>query len=46
MIFLPMFKQHIYYLNTVENKLLAELRDAILPDLLSGNIDVSKLEDN
>ena len=46
MIFLPMFKQHIYYLNTVENKLLAELRDAILPDLMSGNIDVSKLEDN
>lgn len=41
MIFLPMFKQHIYYLNDRENELLAELRDAILPALMSGEIDVT-----
>lgn len=29
-----------YYLNDVENKLLAELRDALLPDLMSGKIEV------
>ena len=40
MMFLPMLKQHIYYLNDVENKLLAELRDALLPDLMSGKINV------
>ena len=40
MMFLPMLKQHIYYLNDVENKLLAELRDALLPDLMSGKIEV------
>lgn len=40
MMFLPMLKQHIYYLNDVENKLLAELRDALLPDFMSGKINV------
>lgn len=39
-IFLPMWKQHIVYLNQEENRLLAELRDAILPDLMSGKIQV------
>lgn len=37
-IFMPMFKQHLYYLNDKENELLAELRDALLPDLMSGKI--------
>lgn len=38
------WKQHIYYLNNEENRYLAELRDALLPDLISGKIDVSKIE--
>lgn len=37
---LPMWKQHIFYLNTEENRLLAELRDAMLPDLMSGKLEV------
>lgn len=37
---LPMWKQHIFYLNTEENRLLAELRDAMLPDLMSGKLKV------
>lgn len=35
---LQMWKQHIMYLNNEENRYLAELRDAILPDLMSGKI--------
>jgi len=35
-----MWKQHIYYLNEKENTYLAELRDALLPDLMSGKIEV------
>ena len=42
--FLPMWKQHIFYLNQEENRLLAELRDALLPDLMSGKIDVSGVQ--
>lgn len=38
-----MWKQHIMYLNNQENVLLAELRDALLPKLLGGEIDVSEL---
>lgn len=38
--FLPMWKQHIYYLNQEENRLLAELRDAMLPELMSGRLSV------
>lgn len=34
------WKQHIYYLNTEENRYLAELRDALLPELMSGKIDL------
>lgn len=30
--FLPMWKQHVFYLNKKENRLLAELRDALLTD--------------
>lgn len=35
-----MWKQHLYYLNIEENRYLAELRDALLPDLMSGKIDI------
>lgn len=38
--FLPMWKQHIFYLNQEENRLLAELRDAVLPELMSGKLSV------
>lgn len=37
---LQTWKQHIYYLNQEENRYLAELRDALLPELLSGKIDL------
>lgn len=43
MFFLPMWKQHIYYLNLEENRLLAELRDAMLPDLMSGKLNAEDL---
>lgn len=39
-IFMPIFKQHIYYLNNRENELLMELRDAVLPELMSGKISI------
>lgn len=35
---LQMWRQHIMYLNNEENRYLAELRDALLPDLMSGRI--------
>lgn len=38
--FLQMWKQHIYYLNNEENRLLAELRDAMMPELMSGKLVV------
>jgi hypothetical protein len=38
--FLNHWKQMIMHLNTEENRLLAELRDALLPELMSGNIKV------
>ena len=34
--FINMYKQHLYYLNNEENRLLAELRDSMLPFLLNG----------
>lgn len=34
------WKQHIYYLNQEENRYLAELRDALLPELMSGKINL------
>lgn len=40
MMIMQMWKQHIYYLNNEENKYLAELRDALLPELMSGKIDI------
>lgn len=35
------WKQHIFYLNQEENRYLAELRDALLPELMSGKIDLN-----
>lgn len=35
---IQMWKQHIMYLNNVENRYLAELRDALLYDLMNGKI--------
>lgn len=37
---LQMWKQHIMYLNNEENRYLIELRDALLPDLMSGKIKI------
>ena len=38
--FLSHWKQMIMYLNAEENRLLAEFRDALLPELMSGRIEV------
>lgn len=40
---LQMWKQHIMYLNMEENRYLLELRDALLPDLMSGKIDITEI---
>ena len=40
--FLPLWKQHIKTMNVMENMLLAELRDALLPALMSGRIELNK----
>ena len=40
--FLPLWKQHIKTMNVMENLLLAELRDALLPALMSGRIELNK----
>lgn len=40
MMIFQMWKQHIYYLNEEENRYLAEMRDALLPELMSGRIEV------
>lgn len=42
--FLSVWKNQIALLNTMQNQYLAELRDAMLPDLMSGKIDVSGIE--
>lgn len=34
------WKQHIYFLNQEENKYLAELRDNLIEDLMSGKLEV------
>lgn len=39
--FMNMWKQHIYFLNNEENRLLAELRDAMLPYLMSGDLEIT-----
>lgn len=40
MMILNTWKQHIYYLNNEENRYLAELRDALLPELIRGKIQM------
>ena len=42
--FLSIWKNQISLLNTMENQYLSELRDALLPDLMSGKIDVSNVQ--
>lgn len=37
---LQMYKAHLMFLNNEENRLLAELRDALLPKLMSGEIEI------
>lgn len=39
--FLNHWKQMIMYLNTEENRILAEFRDALLPELISGKMEVN-----
>lgn len=41
--FLSIWKNQISLLNTMENQYLSELRDALLPDLMSGKLDVSNV---
>lgn len=36
--FMNMYKQHIYYLNNEENRLLSELRDSMLSLLMNGEL--------
>ena len=43
--FLSHWKQMIIHLNTEENRLLAEFRDALLPELMSGRIEVKDTEE-
>lgn len=38
--FLNIWKQSIIYLNNEENRLLAEFRDALIPELMSGKIEL------
>lgn len=38
--FLPIWKNHVATLNALENVYLKELRDAVLPDLMSGKIEI------
>lgn len=42
--FMNMYKQHVYYLNMEENRLLAELRDSMLPVLMNGEIEFEDKE--
>lgn len=42
--FLNHWKQMIIYLNNEESRLLAEFRDALLPELMSGKIDLDDLK--
>ena len=41
--FFGIWKNQISVLNTMQNRYLAELRDAILPDIMSGKIDVGNV---
>lgn len=42
--FIKMWGQNIQQLNFFENRYLVELRDALLPELLNGKIDVSNIK--
>ncbi len=42
--FLSVWKNQIALLNTMQNKYLIELRDALLPDLMGGEINVDSLQ--
>ena len=37
---IQMYRQHIMYMNEEENRYLLELRDALLPELMSGKIGI------
>lgn len=39
--FFNSYKLHLSFLNTEENRLLAELRDAMLPHLMNGDLEIS-----
>ena len=41
-IIMPIWSQHLHYLNDEENRLLAELRDALLPKLMSGELKIDE----
>ena len=43
-LFLQMWKQHIMYLNNEENRILAEFRDALLPELMKGKIEIETVK--
>ena len=43
--FLNHWKQMIMYLNSEENRYLAEFRDALLPELMSGKIDIGEIKE-
>lgn len=43
-VFLAMWRQHIIYLNETQNIFLAEMRDALLNDLMTGVIDIKGSE--
>ena len=45
MLVLQMWKSHIMYLNNEENRYLVELRDTLLPKLMSGEIRVNSDEE-
>lgn len=38
--FLPVWKNQIALLNTMQSRYIAELRDALLPELMSGKIEL------
>lgn len=44
--FLSLWKSRIILLNSMENQYLAEMRDALLPDLMSGKIDLTQEDEN
>ena len=41
-IFFPMWKQHLLFLNDLENNLLIELRDSMLPYLMNGDLQIKQ----